>query len=822
MSQEIVYTSAPQGLKTGSKGFCTVVSTEAITDYFAERLEMLSGYRHAFSPGDSRAPVNYSHLQIKVGRHNYHVLSRVCDAGFDYSQRSNKLAHHVALEASELVPAGPAAVLASRGFCVTRWDGATKMLPQGRLPTAQRAGTGTCPTWKALAGDPGWAGILAESAMVQRPRPVSVIFRAGTDTLSLVVEAMCLLPAQKRWSVSFNTYYTKAVAGSDCLWRFVLDGTKQAEALRANPHEVIIDLTQRPGPATGGHLVDLARSGKNESDSSQAFVLPGGTEKSWPTRSPRPQAIAAADETAQNDDNYDPYMGIPELPESHRRKKKKLSRVHIGLMVGAGLMVAAAGALLAGAWFSGRLSPPRNSQLQPTLRQADETRVPDVDEAGSDEVQDEAVPADSSTSSVQTASPVSSAANSDGRGKGLPVLELPAANETARIAFAVEDPRQCELSLLGSRLFFRDQVTLKQGVGTAESPASWSVESLNRSDGTPDVIGTFQLDGEQLWFTRGADAPDTLCTQLTHCVLKINDQQRQHYLALAPTYRVASQPFRFDDGKAIITLGYQLPEFVQGRISRLMQFDLQLSAENGAETASGGLRVPDSALAGLTANSTVRLTIHDDLNVAATRLIRPSRLGASRGIAQTADRDLAQLDIVVSIAEGSGDGSSPLVEVQVTPTVFLRLIDESFPNFARRFLQGDETLIADVSNAPYSMNALTDRLSPGAIRKRIIEPAIEEYNRVVDSPDKRVSVSDGTLQLLRDGIDDYYRKQSVADSRKAKQTLDRLIEIVNRKSEKLSRLTNLTKEINASRLDVTGYLMLDGQIVTVMTTKATR
>lgn len=111
MSQEIVYTSAPQGLTVGSRGFCNVASTPAMATTLAERLEALSGYRHVFPPQSPEAhlnPVAFSHLKLSIAGKAYHVLSRVADAGLDYSQRSNKLAHHVVLEPGELTNGGPA------------------------------------------------------------------------------------------------------------------------------------------------------------------------------------------------------------------------------------------------------------------------------------------------------------------------------------------------------------------------------------------------------------------------------------------------------------------------------------------------------------------------------------------------------------------------------------------------------------------------------------------------------------------------------------------------------------------------------------------
>jgi len=63
MTQEILYTSAPAGLKPGSRGFCTVVATEGMAKNLAQTLESLSVYRHFFPPHDPNVhlnPANYS------------------------------------------------------------------------------------------------------------------------------------------------------------------------------------------------------------------------------------------------------------------------------------------------------------------------------------------------------------------------------------------------------------------------------------------------------------------------------------------------------------------------------------------------------------------------------------------------------------------------------------------------------------------------------------------------------------------------------------------------------------------------------------------
>ena len=88
MIQEIIYTSAEKGLKQGSRGFCTVVSTSGMAANMAERLESMSGYRHAFGLNDPNValnPVNYAHVTTRLAGQTLRVISRVADAGQDYS-----------------------------------------------------------------------------------------------------------------------------------------------------------------------------------------------------------------------------------------------------------------------------------------------------------------------------------------------------------------------------------------------------------------------------------------------------------------------------------------------------------------------------------------------------------------------------------------------------------------------------------------------------------------------------------------------------------------------------------------------------------------
>ena len=300
MSHEILYTSAPKGLKPGSYGFCTVLATDGISKNLQDRLESLSGYEHAFALTDRRAnlnPINYSHLIITVANQRLHLLSRVADAGADYSGRSNKLAHHVALLPNELTSSGPGGALTSPGFCKSSFEGEPRVLPTATpLPTTSH-GPVPCNSWRDAVGDAGWAGVLAEMTIKYPSRPTTLIFEAGTNMLPLVEEALSLLPIDRQWHTTFSTFFTKLPAGIDCQWRFILNGTPAADTARRNLQAPPIDLTARPIVPSEGELVTAARTGKFAVAKSAAIpIVPIAPA---PASASRPSATAATPTAGQ-------------------------------------------------------------------------------------------------------------------------------------------------------------------------------------------------------------------------------------------------------------------------------------------------------------------------------------------------------------------------------------------------------------------------------------------------------------------------------------------------------------------------------------------
>lgn len=263
MTIELLYTSAAQGLKQGSRGFCTVVCTAGLPINLAQRLEALSGYRHLYQPGDQRAddnPVCHSHIRLAVGGKTLSILSRVGAYGVDYSQRTNKIAHHVVFDGA--VPAcGPAAVLSQSGIMRTNWDGECKTLQSGPQVPPIALHPAPCQEWKRITGDAGWAGVVANAWLQPTGKPVWIVFSESHSQwlLELMQEATAILPESQRWQATFSTFCTNLPPDVDCRVRCVIAGSDEARMSIARG--TVLDLTKPLGLAPNNDATEAARNG---------------------------------------------------------------------------------------------------------------------------------------------------------------------------------------------------------------------------------------------------------------------------------------------------------------------------------------------------------------------------------------------------------------------------------------------------------------------------------------------------------------------------------------------------------------------------------
>ena len=264
MSFEIVYTSSQRGLNAGARGFCTVAATTGIPRQLQEKLESLSGYQHLHTPGSKKNAVNFCCQAVRIQQETWVVLSRVADAGTDFSGRSNKIAHHLALSLSDVRSTNcpPTTLLADEDFWYTQWAGEPEWLPVDRMPTPVLSDGIPCITWKKTLGDAGWAGIVARS-VENDFEPVFAIVPEGCNALRLVHEALQQLPPRMHWKVSFSTYFTRS-SGAECHWRFLRDGMEEATAVRNRPVGIVIDSNSRIDPLDEDSYVKAARSGDSK------------------------------------------------------------------------------------------------------------------------------------------------------------------------------------------------------------------------------------------------------------------------------------------------------------------------------------------------------------------------------------------------------------------------------------------------------------------------------------------------------------------------------------------------------------------------------
>lgn len=266
MALELIYTSAERGLRPGTRGFCTVAYTQGMPPELVQVLEALSAYKNLYPLHDARFlrnPVGYSHFAYTIKYQQYHILSRVGPTEADHTQRDNKLAHHLVLSKRELCEAGPAWLAAADGFFADAWNSVPGLIEQPRaIPAAAGALPTRAETWELLAGDAGWAGSLAYHFLSKPGAPVCLLYEPGAPVLALFAEALALVPPDRRWQVTFNTYHSFLPAGTTCAWRGCPAETDAAREARRQPRALVLDLTKKlPALADANPLVACARRG---------------------------------------------------------------------------------------------------------------------------------------------------------------------------------------------------------------------------------------------------------------------------------------------------------------------------------------------------------------------------------------------------------------------------------------------------------------------------------------------------------------------------------------------------------------------------------
>jgi hypothetical protein len=156
MPQQLIYTSAPHGLAAGRSGHCTVARSASMREPLVLRLEQLSYYQHLSLTGGKERPIlAYRIIDIRGSR--FHVLSRIQDAGLDFTGRTNFIAHHLVLAPEDFrqFPTPPIILGDWPGWVKSWTREPTLFESEDWSDLASLAGKSSVPaqTWQHVTGD---------------------------------------------------------------------------------------------------------------------------------------------------------------------------------------------------------------------------------------------------------------------------------------------------------------------------------------------------------------------------------------------------------------------------------------------------------------------------------------------------------------------------------------------------------------------------------------------------------------------------------------------------------------------------------------------
>lgn len=263
MSFEFVHTSVEKGLR-GDSGFAIAVLTRGIPAALEPMLAELSAYDFDRTRAIGADRVDWAHRILSAQGKSYTVLSRTAPCGNDWSGRPNRIAHHVVVELHERTDAGPAWMLSRfTGFCgsapMVEERAAGPLLPQGaESPRAAKA-------WESAGFDGGWAGVVAQTLLDAPNSVVCVVMPDEVDALPLVADVLALIPADRRWLVTFSTRFQRLPAGGRCQLRFLREGASGVRAMLAEPGVRTIEIARGSSAGTGAAAVAARVGGAVES-----------------------------------------------------------------------------------------------------------------------------------------------------------------------------------------------------------------------------------------------------------------------------------------------------------------------------------------------------------------------------------------------------------------------------------------------------------------------------------------------------------------------------------------------------------------------------
>jgi hypothetical protein len=244
MAQQLIFTSTPQGLEPGRTGYCTVARHKDLRHRLVRELERLSVYDFGQQVGGNKVDISI-YRKIALGSEEFFVLSKICDAGLDYTNRTNYLAHHLVLDGFEIATCpSPAEIFLNWNGWKRTWEEGPRYLTPGEevtLTDFKSKGLVPCKNWLSFTNDPGNAATLVSPGLV-KPIVLENAAAQSSHLLQLFAESCALLKISlDAWDYSFTTF----LQGNDDAKSFAwlgIEGQPAGERLKQGGLRNYIDL----------------------------------------------------------------------------------------------------------------------------------------------------------------------------------------------------------------------------------------------------------------------------------------------------------------------------------------------------------------------------------------------------------------------------------------------------------------------------------------------------------------------------------------------------------------------------------------------------
>jgi hypothetical protein len=193
------------------------------------QLEKVCYYQHLSLSGGQERPI-FAYRIVDIRGSRFHVLSRIQDAGLDFTGRTNFIAHHLVLAPEELRQSGtPPVILRDWGGWVKSWSKDPQLLEGEDWSSLNSLAAKTCvpaQTWKRVTGDAvnGYGLLEARAGASFR-----VDDQPGETILDLLAESLELLEVRDMrrdfraaaWNYTFTTSMQEQDNPADFRWRCI-------------------------------------------------------------------------------------------------------------------------------------------------------------------------------------------------------------------------------------------------------------------------------------------------------------------------------------------------------------------------------------------------------------------------------------------------------------------------------------------------------------------------------------------------------------------------------------------------------------------------